>query len=575
MDDDDEEAAVAGDDDIDAICESIRQGPTEEERLARKRVRGADNGFWKHPELVAFDELVQSNATRLRKLADGSGVENPRVNEILFWSQGLIGMTPLDAVEANRYDALARLIILDPESANAEIPIRKKGRMSSITLLRRAVDCWHWKCVEVLIRAGAKGAMKVVRDIIQSGLVLRALPYLLPGCDAGELRDWERERVTLGMTPIAYHIMEGMQPQEDVLSYFAVVQEGPNTNSGPWRRFESKYGAYSKGDGLQAKRRDRDEEKDSVFFTEDFLTTWLLKTRADDFRRPGKTFMGPSLQDDAAFLHRWTWLYKLQRRAVLTLLCIHRLTYGVNPEFCSIPRVVLRHLIVPLIYRPVYCPLCKKGVKANLICGGAGRPGCNNVMACSRCRVHSRGLLAGQPYLYPLCDKCDKPVCPACTNDCIAKPAMEDCRAVICSGCAPATCDDCIDYQIEMADHDDDDGDDNEDEEEMHSSSGEAAYPRHPVLLPDQVEGIARWDPEWASSSGESDDDDDDDDDDGDKEAKQTKPVDEQKEDDEEPSLALTTSSEARADAEISAAMADLEEFWRSRPPAPPPPAAE
>jgi len=51
--------------------------------------------------------------------------------------------------------------------------------------------------------------------------------------------------------------------------------------------------------------------------------------------------------------------------------------------------------------------------------------------------------------------------------------------------------------------------------------------------------------------------------------------VDEQKEDDEEPSLALTTSSEARADAEISAAMADLEEFWRSRPPAPPPPAAE
>ena len=193
------------------------------------------------------------------------------------------------------------------------------------------------------------------------------------------------------------------------------------------------------------------------------LALWIEKTGADDFR----DCMGHSLQEDATSMEEWSILYKLQRRAVFTFLCVHRWTWAVNPQLCRVHRDVIVAHIAREVFRPVYCWVCGRGTKIPLLCGG-----CRVVMiACEVCQWLNHELRR------PRCASCKEPVCVDCMTDCLARPVMEDCKAVFCSRCGPATCRDCLWTQEHMAhsssssSDDDDPPSDADEEDDMFSSS--------------------------------------------------------------------------------------------------------
>jgi hypothetical protein len=458
--DDNERAAgfLADDDEceddlmVDAICKQLKDDDPAASKKDRKRPRldnaaGAERGRderGSRVEVEAFEDLVQ--VTRGRRRAgisvDGVTVQPAdRPGEILFWSQGLIGMTALDAVNADRPDELHRLLILDPYLANSFEPTRFGEVTGILTLLQKAVHLGHFTCATVLIKAGARGALDILTKT-ESNLRLDALPYLMPGCTREELRQMEMTRLASGKVPIAVQLLESSLHKR---------------SGGRWKEWK--------------------DHSNSRKWYETALAMWLFRTGADDFR----TSKGESLQDYAAFREHWTFLYRLQRRAMLTLMCVWHWTYHVNPSFCRIPAIVMNKCIIPLIFQPAYCFVCERGLRSTVVCGGCRMA----KVPCSQCRGRYRAEDEHIPHLYPLCDKCEQPVCRDCVNRCLAAPVMNDCRGVFCSRCAPGTCEDCFHAQRRMAlhiaqgrdnnDDDDDDLDEWEHNSEMMSSASSEA----------------------------------------------------------------------------------------------------
>ena len=427
-DDNEEHAGFLGDDEgdeeddlaVDAICNQLKERPREGKETERKRPRlEVAESSWNGrdlPEVTSFDELVQVTRGKLRTGLgmDGAPIEaDNRPGDILFWSQGIIGMTVLDAVNRDRPEELRRLLCINPHLANSEEPTRHGNVTGVLSMLQKAVHLGHWECVKVLIKAGAEGALDILRTT-ESDLRLKALPYLVPGCTREELRDMECERLKDGKMPVARLLAENIRLAK---SYRSDPTWVPHS-----KRLDEKHGS-------------------PILWQLAFML-WIARTGADDFRDR----KGESLQDYAFFAEHWSIFYLLQRRAMLTLMCVHHWTYNVNRAFCRIPTDVLLTHIVPLIYAPAYCFACGEGVRSNRVCGGCRV----TPIPCNRCRGRYRAEKEHVPYAYPLCDGCGEPVCRDCSNECLARPVMEDCDAVFCTRCAPGTCEDCVETQIRM-----------------------------------------------------------------------------------------------------------------------------
>ena len=404
---DDERDELLDANSVEAICAQLAApASTTKQAKEKKRLRdsGGGGGGDGDPVLrseyeiasTAFNDLVRVTRPKF---------EEGHLNEVMFWSQGIIGMTPLEAIEQDRPEELRQLLVLDPGRVNAA----NVGE-AHLTLLQSATHLGRFECIDVLIAAGAQGAIDIL-TITQSNLRLKLLPHLLPGCRRADLRAMELAHIAQNAAPVGRLLLRNVVNQG-----FA---EGPGAPSVRW--------GVDKG-------------------TTDYravLDMWIDRVGADDFR----DCKGKSLQEDAASMGNWTFAYRLQLRAVYTLLCVWTFTFDVNPAFCRIPKDVIRRLLIPLVYRPIYCTYCNAGVEKQRYCGG-----CRTIpVPCETC-LQTRILQNSKLHQFPRCEKCEKHVCEDCLIDCVARPVFEDCAAVFCTRCAPATCNECIQYQIRMND---------------------------------------------------------------------------------------------------------------------------
>lgn len=444
MQEDGDQGLPSDDDEVNAICASLqtRRNARVQPR-AKKRWRSEEREEDEEREgkedaqtqMVAFDELVQASRV------PGTG----HFDEVMFWSRGLVGMTPLDAVNGNRPKELERLLNLDPTWIDAGTHDSEGG----LSLLQTAVLRGHFKCARVLIRKGAIGAVDIVAKT-DSMLRLEVLPYILDGCTREELREMERKRLADKKPPIARLLLRTIRQS----FYFG------DPDSGTFLKKKMK--TLSPCDEARYRKT---------------LELWIDRTGADDFR----DCQDQSLQDDATNLEEWSVLYALQLRAVLAFLNVHRWTKAINPELCRIHRDVILTHVVPAVFRPVYCFICRRGVKFSLVCGGCGVV----EIACEACQWNDMRLRR------PRCTSCRKPVCPDCMMDCLARPEVEDCKAVFCSRCGPATCPDCVWLQVRLAQPSSSSSseEDEEDEEEPPSDDEDPPSGDDPDANPDNDEG--------------------------------------------------------------------------------------
>jgi len=402
----DEDSDVDGDVDVDEICASLVIGRAAPERKRQRSGLDDDDGGvldeGTRTKIVAFDELVRASRP------SGEGQVVP-FNEIMFWSQGLVGMTPMDAVNGNRHKELAVLISLDPSQINRKaLAETGRGLSGGLTLLQTAVLLGHFKCARVLIKAGAIGAVDIL-DRTDSMLRLDVMPYIIDGGSRQELRAMELKRLHGEKAPIGRLLLRALREA----TYFTRQETADEKK---------------KIDARNARYR-------ATF------KLWVDTVGADDFR----DVHGQSLQDDAAAMHEWTIFYALQRRALLTFLAVHRWSRDVNPEFCRIHRDVIWHKIVPHLFAPTYCHQCKRGMKFRLVCAGCRI----TLIPCDYCRGDYRRD-ENYRYPFPACEACKGFVCQDCVQQCLARPVMDACRAVFCTRCAPTTCEECLYHQFQL-----------------------------------------------------------------------------------------------------------------------------
>lgn len=452
--DDGQELGGDGDDDddkddeeVEAICSDLFSDSAagQQSNKDRKRARtilfnGLDDvdPVKVEAKMAGFDFLASATKSAFK---DDVGT---LFCEAMFWGQGLAGMTPLEAVNANRPKELAALLALEPRwvdwrapPSSAEEEVVVVGQGSTLTLLQRAFLLDHFKCVQVLVEAGAAGAVDILNKT-ESLLRLDTMPYLLSGCSRADLRTMERRRLSELKPPIGRLFLKTMR--EVVYFRPALTDDEPRI---------AQELAYR-----------------------ETLMKWIEASGADDFR----DCSGSSLQDDAEKMCDWTLFHALQRRAVFTVMNVHRWTRSVNPVFCRIHRDVLVHKIVPLLFRPAYCHRCRRGIKAPEFCGG-----CRTVpIPCQLCRKDYLRDYATTPE-YVDCSRCKQPICQDCSRCCFA----HSCNAPLCVLCAPVPgpCDECVARELHAnnwqwplqhpSSSSSDDGSDSDDQSPSHWGSGE------------------------------------------------------------------------------------------------------
>jgi hypothetical protein len=118
----------------------------------------------------------------------------PLKEELYFWGPAIRCTTLWKCIEEDRPWELAMLIREGKEKVNVEHP-----EMTALTPLQHSVLLGRFKCTEVLIKAGARGAA----DILRRRIAFRAptLASLIPGCTREELRELEYASPSLAIGP--------------------------------------------------------------------------------------------------------------------------------------------------------------------------------------------------------------------------------------------------------------------------------------------------------------------------------------------------------------------------------------